>query len=93
MGTFRCKRTIPLPYHRQGYIYFASRSYKRLPEAQQATIRKLCREAGAGYEEALLEFVTTDTPATEICRRHYIGSHTTLYKMVRRYYMSFPSAL
>ena len=89
---FRYKKGIPLSYSRQGYIYFTSRSYKRLTEEQKAAIRDLCRKAGGQHERALFEFVTTDATATAVCQRHYIGE-STLRRAVSRYYMSFPSTL
>lgn len=85
---FRYKRSVPVSYDRQGYIYFMSRLFRELPERQRGDILSLCRECGGEYAEALLEFVTTDKTATEICMRHSI-SRSTLERVVRRYYMMF----
>ena len=90
---FKYKKSIPLSYSRQGYIYFTSRRYAELTEEQQKQIRRLCREAGGQHWRALFDFVTTDAAATSVCMRHYIASPTTLYRAVQRYYMNFPSAL
>lgn len=85
---FRFKRSIPVGYDRQGYIYFVSRLFQDLPERQQREILAVCRESGGEYSGALLEFVTTDATATEICMRHNV-SRSTLERAVRRYYVNF----
>ena len=85
---FRFKRSVPVSYDRQGYIYFASRLFQNLPKIQQKKIQDLCRECGGEYSAALLEFVTTDATATEICMRHSV-SRSTLERAVRRYYINF----
>lgn len=85
---FRFKRSIPVSYDRQGYIYFASRLFRNLPNKQREAIQDLCRECGGEYSAALLEFVTTDATATEICMKHNL-SRSTLERAVRRYYMNF----
>lgn len=89
---FRFKKSIPLPYHRQGYVYFMSRKYAELPERQQRKIDRLCYEAGGKYAEALHEFLTTDRGETAICMRHGL-SENTLRACVKRYYMAFPERL
>lgn len=85
---FRFKRSIPVSYDRQGYIYFTSRLFRDLPERQRQEILDLCRECGGEYAAALLEFVTSDATATEICMKHNV-SRSTLERAVRRYYMGF----
>ena len=86
---FRYKRSIPVSYDRQGYIYFASRLYRELPESARRKILNLCLEAGGEYYRALLDFVTTDAGATEVCMQHHI-SPSVLERAVRRYYEMFP---
>lgn len=44
---FRYKKSIPVSYERQGYIYFSSLLYRELPEVAQRKILNLCLEAGA----------------------------------------------
>lgn len=39
---FRYKRGIPVPYARQGYIYFKSLRFSGLPVREQERIRRLC---------------------------------------------------
>lgn len=89
---FRYKRSIPIDYDLQGYIYFTSRRFKRLPRAQQDRIRKLCQEAGGEYAEALFTFVTTDMGAVEVCGNYFI-SESTLERAVRRYYLAFRDSM
>lgn len=86
---FRFKRSLPVGYNRQGYIYFKSLLYRELGERDRERIAGLCRECGGESWRALLEFVTTDATATQICLKHYI-SQSTLERMVKRYYMRFP---
>ncbi len=89
---FRYKRAVPVSYDRQGYIYFLSRAYKGLPEAEQQRIRKACREAGGEHEKALFAFVTSDMGQTAVCSRYYI-SQSTLERIVRKYYVRMDGEL
>lgn len=89
---FRLKRGIKADYNRQGYIYFLSLQYRKLPKESREKIRRLCREAGGEHHRALLEFVTTETSATAVCMKYYIGK-STLYRIVKKYYEAFPDAL
>lgn len=85
---FRYKKSIPVDYDLQGYIYFASRRFRDLPEGKRKKIRNLCEDVGGEYSEALFEFVTTDAGATAICTKYYI-SLSTLERAVKRYYVAF----
>ena len=92
---FRYKSAIPLSYNRQGYVYFTSLLYRTFPERDQRKIDKLCLEAAGGrdsYALALREFVTTNTRA-EIIEGRYNISRSTLYRIVREYYVRFPIKL
>ena len=90
---FRFKKSIPLSEERQGYVFFVSKLYKELPPAAQQKIVNLCMECGKGNYQALFEFVTTDAGATAVCMKHHIASKTTIYRMVREYYLKFPKYL
>lgn len=92
MGKFRFKRSIPLDYEQQGYIYFLSRRYNRLPLAKRKQIDALCRSSGGEYAEAVKEFVTTDRGAEEVCRKYFL-SQSTLERIVKRYYIAFSENL
>ena len=89
---FRFKRSVPVSYDRQGYIYFYSRLYRTLPVKKQARIRYLCQDAGGQYSEALLDYVTGNMSAPEVCTKYYI-SQSTLDRVVRKYYVIFPRSL
>lgn len=85
---FRRKAGVNRPYEEQGYIYFKSRMYQRLPEKDKKMIRDLCAECAGDYFTALFRFVTTDDTATKICMEEYV-SRSTLYRCVRKYYGRF----
>ena len=89
---FRFKKSVPVSYERQGYVYFASLLYREMPEQAQQEILNLCLECGGEYYQALFEFVTTDAGATSVCMKHYI-SRSTLERAVRRYYERFPQGI
>lgn len=90
---FRYKRGIPVPYARQGYIYFKSLRFSGLPVGEQERIRRLCDCVGGYNGQALLEHVTTGEAVKSVCQRHYIASPTTLYRALKRYYVRFPQDL
>ncbi len=89
---FRYKRSVPLDYNTQGYVYFASRMYEILPTRKQRKILRLCMEAGGENYKALFEFVTTDDGAEAVCSRHFL-SRSTLERAIRRYYIKFSETL
>ena len=89
---FRYKRGVPIPYNRQGYIYFQSRLYKELPSKDRAKIDQICKDAAGQYWRAVLEFVTTSANATYIEQKHHL-SKATLHRYVQKYYMIFPRKL
>lgn len=89
---FRFKRGIPVPYDQQGFIYFTSKRYRFLSPGERKRIRELCRKASLEHREAVLEYVTTDTPADTVCTRHFL-SRSTLERVTRRYYMLFSQSL
>lgn len=89
---FRYKKSVPLSYEEQGYIYFTSRRYKKQPEDTQLLIHRLCRQCGGEYHRALFDFVTTDVGATAVCNRYFL-SQSTLERLVKKYYMAFSESL
>ncbi len=90
MGMFRMKKSVQVDYVGQGYIYFTSKMYSQLPPERQKRIVDCCMDAAGGdYYQALFELVTTNAGAMEICLRHHL-SRSTLERIVRRYYTSFP---
>ena len=90
---FRCKKSVPVPYHRQGYIYFKSLCYRDCcsPEDQQH-ILNLCLETGGEYYQALFDYVTRGDSPVAVCMEHHL-SQSTLERAVRKYYAAFPDWL
>ena len=89
---FRVKKSIPVDPDLQGYIYFASRMYRKLDSKGQRRVRELCTQAGGDYHQALFEFVTTNAGTVAVCQKHYI-SQSTLERIVRKYYVAFAQSL
>lgn len=89
---FRFKKSIPVGYDLQGYIYFVSRLYRHLSAQRRKQILNLCAQAGGEYYQALFEFVTTDAGASAVCAKHFL-SQSTLERIVRRYYVAFAETL
>lgn len=89
---FKFKKSVPVEYDTQGYIYFASRMHGLLPASEQQRILNLCMEAGGEYYQALYEFVTSDAGATAVCCKHFL-SRSTLERIVRKYYILFAELL
>lgn len=85
---FRFKKSVPLSYEQQGYIYFKSLRYRELEEKERREILDLCRRAGGEYHRALFEFVTTNAGADKVCVRNNL-SRSTLERIVRKYYRDF----
>ncbi len=86
---FRYKKSVPLSYERQGYIYFKSKSFRELPEREQERIRRLCRDIGGIYADALFTLVTSDTSPEKVCLEHHL-SRATLERYVRKYFIKWP---
>lgn len=85
---FRFKRSVPVSYDRQGFVYFTSKLYKELDAEKRKMIRRLCREVGGEYEQALFEFVTTNIGAKAVCAKYYL-SRSTLERITKKYYIAF----
>lgn len=86
---FKYKKSIPLSYDRQGLVYFTSKNYRFLPVAQRRKIDRLIRNVGKEYAAALRAFVIQGKSSTQI-EAEYFCSASTLYRLVRRYYLEFP---
>ena len=89
---FRYKRGVKVRYNRQGYIYFSSLLYRELPQEKRIIIDELCKKCGGDYEQALKRYVTTNASVTQITMENYI-SKSQLYRVVKKYYESFPEWL
>lgn len=91
MELFKYRAKLGIPYERQGYIYFLSRNYKKLPKAKQAELERYCQRIGREYAGALWEYMTTKAAAVRICDKYYL-SISTLNRIVKRYYREFPES-
>lgn len=89
---FRYKRSIPVGYDLQGYVYFVSRRFGKLPQEQRKQLEALAQKAAGEYAAAVLEFVTTDNGATAVCTKYHLSS-STLERMVKRYYIAVAGAV
>lgn len=89
---YRYKKSVPVDYDTQAYIYYKSLMYRKLPKKDRELIGRLCEAAGGEHAAALLDFVTTKKDATYICREHYI-SRSTLERVVRKYYVAYARIL
>lgn len=89
---FRFKKSIPVSYDHQGFIYFTTKRYRELTAEERKRIRQIAAKAGGEHREALLEYVTTGTDAATVCARHFL-SESTLERAVRRYYIAFAQQL
>lgn len=89
---FKFKRSIPVSYEKQGYIYFVGRNFKNLPDEKQRQVKELCLKAGGEYHEALFELLTTDTTVTKICLKYSL-SEATLLRVARKYFIEFSKVL
>lgn len=87
--SYRHKKSVKRPEVEQQYIYCVSRLYRRLIPAQQEKIRRLCKEAGGEYADALLALVTDDRTVTSVCMEFHV-SEPTMYRVLRKYYQAFP---
>ncbi|OUN20833.1 hypothetical protein [Pseudoflavonifractor sp. An85] len=90
---FRYKPSIPVPYKRQGYIYFRSLQYPNMSEKDRQRIRALCERSAGHLSKAMLEYVTTGNSVKAVCHRHFIASPTSIYRALKRYYELFPTDL
>ena len=86
--SFRYKRGIHVDYNGQGWVYFHCLRFHRLPKKEQEKIRKLCRDVGGEYADALLEFVTSEKGYTAIGMKYHL-SQATLYRLVKKFYEGF----
>lgn len=86
---YRFKRGVNRGYDEQGYIYFCSKLYNVLSQEEKDKILSCCIKCGEDYYSALFDFVTTSKSTTEIELTYNI-SQSTLHRIVRRYYETFP---
>ena len=83
---FKKRRGVRRSYDEQGLIYFTCKCYRLQPECVQKKILALCERAGGENAEALFVFLTTHVSRERILEEYHIGSETTLYRAVKRFF-------
>ncbi|MBP3633155.1 MAG: hypothetical protein J6J43_01110 [Oscillospiraceae bacterium] len=66
-------------------IHYTCKNYEKQPKHIKEKIRRLCRECGGEYEEALFVLLTRDVSVPWIERNYYV-SCSTLYERRKRFY-------
>ena len=69
---FKYRKSMKLPYRRQGYIFFRCQN---LTEEQIQDVKTICDKTG--YGDAIYEYITTNADSIYICNKHFI-SHMLL---------------
>ena len=86
---FKKKKSINLPYIKQGLIYFTCMNYNDLPQTMQEKISNLCFFVAGEDYAALFELLTNRYKGLEfIASEHYI-SERRLSDYRKRFYESF----
>ncbi len=83
---FKKRRGVRRTYDEQGLIYFTCKTYRQQPREMQEKIRELCERAGGENAEALFVFLTTHVSRERILEEYHIGSETTLYRAIKRFF-------
>lgn len=92
MKGFRYKRSIPVAYDRQGFIYFLTRRYAELTASERKLIRRIAEKAAGEHKDALMAYITTGAEGIEVCTKHFL-SESTLERCVRRFYIAFDKCM
>lgn len=89
--SFRKLRGVPLPYERQGYIYFLCATYAAQPADIQKRIRRLCDDIGGEDYSAALFAVLTQAGRRSVERiaADHATSATQLYRLRRQFYLAY----
>lgn len=83
---FRKYMSVRKPYREQGLIYFTCMTYASQPEEVKTKIRRLCKECGGEYEEALFALMTRENISITWLEQTYHVSATVLYKRRKWFY-------
>lgn len=82
---FKRLRGVPLPYEKQGQIYFACRNYATERKYIRGKIDRLCDSAGGEYAPALKELLVSGRSVQAVAIE-YAVSPEMLYICRRRFY-------
>lgn len=83
---FRKLRGVNLPYREQGLIWFICVNYEKQPKQIQEKIKRLCRECGGPYEDALFTFLTRENVSVPWLEQEYHLTYDVLYRRRRQFY-------
>lgn len=84
--SFRKLPGVNLPHREQGLIYFTCMNYEKQPPEVREKIRRLCRECGGEYAEALFVLLTRENVSVPWIERNYYVSDSVLYKRRAEFY-------
>jgi hypothetical protein len=83
---FRRLRGVPLPYDKQGQIYFTCRNYRRERKYTRMKIDRLCEAAAGDYAGALKALLTGGETVQAVAMRCHV-SPEVLSRCRRRFYL------
>lgn len=83
---FKKRRSIKIPYNKQGLTYFACMDVKDMPEAEAEKIKQICSDVAGEYAEALYTLVTNDKLTVEGVANRYFMSSANLYNYRTKFY-------
>lgn len=83
---FKKLRGVPLPYQKQGQIYFTCLNYETAHKYTKMKIDKLCDSAGGEYSSALHELLTKGKTVQVVSQKYYICQET-LNNCRRKFYL------
>ena len=86
--SFKRLRGVPLPYERQGQIYFTCRNYTTERKYIRDKIDRLCDSAGGEYAPALKELLLSGRSANAVAMQYHL-SPETLMRARRRFYVEW----
>jgi len=83
--SFKRLRGVPLPYERQGQIYFTCRNYTTERKYIRDKIDRLCASAGGEYAPALKELLLSGRSVQRVADEFHV-SPERLMLVRRRFY-------
>lgn len=93
MREFRVRRSVNVPYNRQGAIWFTMKRYHSLPDQKKKRVNELLRAAAGENWEALLDYFTSDDGNKVVLKKHHIASLTTISRAMKKFMEAFPDDL
>ena len=85
---FKNSEFIPLPYDKQGLIYFTCHNYADQPQEVKRKIADLCKQCGGAHSQELFEFMTSNVTRQALCDRYHIDQ-TVLYRARKKLYKAW----